>query len=233
MSVFADRSGVPIPTIKHYLREGLLPEPVRTSRNMAYYDVALIPRVQLIKALQKRFFLPLKIIGAVLDEVGDDVRAEDLAVQLAVNRALSSDGNVEHRTREQLVASGMPEATLDGFISLGVLTPVSGADGSQRFEGDDLELLRTLGAARKAGLNPEMLPASILESYVGAVQGLVDAELTMFREGVLPLAGDADVAQLAQRATELSERLVVLLRRKVLRAPLKQPGGVPNPVKRS
>jgi DNA-binding transcriptional MerR regulator len=36
MSELAERSGVSAGTIKHYLREGLLPEPVRTSRNMAY-----------------------------------------------------------------------------------------------------------------------------------------------------------------------------------------------------
>ncbi len=35
MGELAEASGVPVPTIKHYLREGLLPEPVKTSRNMA------------------------------------------------------------------------------------------------------------------------------------------------------------------------------------------------------
>ena len=35
MSGLVEASGVPAPTIKHYLREGLLPEPVKTSRNMA------------------------------------------------------------------------------------------------------------------------------------------------------------------------------------------------------
>ena len=35
MSELAEQSGVSAGTIKHYLREGLLPEPVRTSRNMA------------------------------------------------------------------------------------------------------------------------------------------------------------------------------------------------------
>ena len=42
MAHLARRSGVPAPTIKHYIREGLLPGPdVRTSRNMAYYDARL------------------------------------------------------------------------------------------------------------------------------------------------------------------------------------------------
>lgn len=215
MSVFAERAGLPVPTIKHYLREGLLPEPVRTSRNMAYYDVALIPRVQIIKALQKRFFLPLKVIRDVLDEVGDDVTIEDITVRMAIQRALTAGRPAEKRTREELLTSGMPEETLEWFIGLGIVTPDKGDDGGQVFSGDDLSLLRTLKEARKAGLSPEMLPPSILQDYVAALQGLVKAELSIFRAGVLPRAGE-DVAELSERATELSERLVVLLRRKLL-----------------
>ncbi len=215
MSVFAKRAGLPVPTIKHYLREGLLPEPVRTSKNMAYYDVALIPRVQTIKALQKRFFLPLKIIRDVLDEVGDDVPVEDITVRLAIQRALASEAPAEARTREQLLAAGMPEDTLDWFLELGVVSATKAPNGEKVFTGDDLALLRTLKEARAAGLSPDMLPPSILAEYVGALRSLVKAELSMFRAGVLPRAGD-DLAELSARATELSERLVMLLRRKLL-----------------
>jgi len=215
MSVFAKRAGLPVPTIKHYLREGLLPEPVRTSRNMAYYDVALIPRVQTIKALQKRFFLPLKIIRDVLEEVGDDVPVEDITVRLAIQRALVSDAPAERRSRDELLASGMPAKTLDWFMDLGIVSASRDGDGGEVFTGDDLALLRTLKEARAAGLSPEMLPPSILQAYVEALRGLVKAELSMFRAGVLPRAGD-DLAELSARATELSERLVVLLRRKLL-----------------
>ena len=57
MSELARRSGVPASTIKHYIREGLLPEPaLRTSRNMAYYDAGLVQRIKTIKELQKSQF---------------------------------------------------------------------------------------------------------------------------------------------------------------------------------
>ena len=52
MSVFAQRSGVPAPTIKHYVREGLLPKPVRTSRTMAYYDAGHMMYIHM-KSLRK------------------------------------------------------------------------------------------------------------------------------------------------------------------------------------
>ena len=52
MSGLVEASGVPAPTIKHYLREGLLPEPVKTSRNMAWYRPETVERIRLIKRLQ-------------------------------------------------------------------------------------------------------------------------------------------------------------------------------------
>ena len=68
MSELSRRSGVPAPTIKHYIREGLLPEPaVRTSPNMAYYDAGLVNRIKTIKELQRSRFLPLKVIKDILD----------------------------------------------------------------------------------------------------------------------------------------------------------------------
>ena len=54
----ANMAGVSAPTIKHYVKEGLLPRPVKTSRNMAYYDESCVERINLIKRIQKERFLP-------------------------------------------------------------------------------------------------------------------------------------------------------------------------------
>src|SRR5919197_1027898 len=71
ISELAERSGVPVATIRHYLREGLLPEPVKTSRNMAYYPPEFVERIRLIKQLQEERFMPLKLIKSVLEEDPD------------------------------------------------------------------------------------------------------------------------------------------------------------------
>ena len=67
ISELAETSGVPVATVRHYLREGLLPEPVKTSRNMAYYPPEFAERIRLIKQLQEERFLPLKVIRELLD----------------------------------------------------------------------------------------------------------------------------------------------------------------------
>ena len=51
MGELARASGVSAATIKHYLREGLLPEPMKTSRNMAYYPADFVDRIRMIKQL--------------------------------------------------------------------------------------------------------------------------------------------------------------------------------------
>jgi DNA-binding transcriptional MerR regulator len=88
MSELAEASGVSAGTIKHYLREGLLPEPVRTSRNMAYYPPEFVERVRLIKRLQEQRFMPLKVIKRMLRDDPDRTRAlielEDRVLETAM-----------------------------------------------------------------------------------------------------------------------------------------------------
>lgn len=67
ISQLAQRAGVSIPTVKHYVREGLLPRPQKTSRNMAYYSEDDIARIRLVKKMQKERFLPLAVIKQLLD----------------------------------------------------------------------------------------------------------------------------------------------------------------------
>lgn len=47
----SEATGVPVATIKHYLREGLLPAGERTSRTQATYDEGHARRIRLIRAL--------------------------------------------------------------------------------------------------------------------------------------------------------------------------------------
>src|SRR5436190_14497445 len=75
ISELAEASGVSAGTIKHYLREGLLPEPVKTSRNMAYYPAEFVERIRLIKQLQEERFMPLRVIKSMLDEEPERARA--------------------------------------------------------------------------------------------------------------------------------------------------------------
>jgi DNA-binding transcriptional MerR regulator len=51
ISKLSTQTGVPVATIKFYLRESLLPEGVRTSATQAQYDESHVARLRLIRAL--------------------------------------------------------------------------------------------------------------------------------------------------------------------------------------
>lgn len=65
------RSGVPVPTIKYYLREGLLPDGVRTSATRSQYDESHEARLKLIRALVATAGLSIAEIRRVLGVIDD------------------------------------------------------------------------------------------------------------------------------------------------------------------
>lgn len=65
----SERSGVPVPTIKYYLREGLLHRGELTSRNQARYGEAHLRRLSLVRALTDVGGLPVAAVREVLAHV--------------------------------------------------------------------------------------------------------------------------------------------------------------------
>jgi AcrR family transcriptional regulator/predicted DNA-binding transcriptional regulator AlpA len=52
ISELAKISGVPVSTIRYYIREGLLPQPLRTGKTRAYYSVEHLKAIEFIKKRQ-------------------------------------------------------------------------------------------------------------------------------------------------------------------------------------
>ena len=70
MSELSARSGLPVPTIKYYLRENLLPPGVAAGATRAHYDESHVQRLRLVRALTD-------IAGMRLDDVRQVVAAID------------------------------------------------------------------------------------------------------------------------------------------------------------
>jgi DNA-binding transcriptional MerR regulator len=123
ISELAERADVPVATVRHYLREGLLPEPVKTSRNMAYYPPEFVERIRTIKRLQEERFMPLRVIK-------DTLLAE--------------------RTPEAelLERFDVPARALGRLAEVGVLSP--GADG---YTQTDVRIVEAIARFRAEGWN--------------------------------------------------------------------------------
>lgn len=108
----AEATGVPVATLKYYLREGLLHPGEATAVNQAVYDDTHVRRVRLIRALADIGNMPLADITAVLAAVDDD------AVPLHEAFGIAQDAMVPHRDRssaDDLEALAEVDAFIDRY----------------------------------------------------------------------------------------------------------------------
>ncbi|MGV2916585.1 MerR family transcriptional regulator [Streptomyces alfalfae] len=85
------RTGVPVPTIKYYVREGLLPAGELSSPNQAHYDEAHVRRLRLIRALLEVGGLKVAAIAEVLGAMDDPGRPLHKVLGAAADR-LGTEG---------------------------------------------------------------------------------------------------------------------------------------------
>ena len=191
MRELAAQSGVSPGTIKHYLREGLLPEPVRTSRNMAYYPPEFVDRIRLIKQLQEERFMPLKAIRGVLDSDPERARRlvelEDRVLERALAGQDKRMSGAEVRRRYD-----MPKEVLDRLAELGVLSP-----SSRGYSPNDVRIVEAISRFRASGYD-ERIGFTVYDTlrYQHALDGLVKEEVQVLMDR---LAGEMD----ADRAADL------------------------------
>ena len=82
----AKSAGVPIATVKFYIREGLIRPVRKTGRTMSWYAPGCVAKVRAIKALQQEQFLPLDVIRESL--AGDAAASDDLTAAAAIGKVL-------------------------------------------------------------------------------------------------------------------------------------------------
>jgi DNA-binding transcriptional MerR regulator len=217
MKELAEASGVSAGTIKHYLREGLLPEPVKTSRNMAYYPPEFVERIRLIKQLQEERFMPLKHIKSVLDEDPDRARAlielEDRILERALAGEQARVSAAELRERYDV-----PQEVLDRLAELEVLTP-----NSRGYSQRDVEIVEAISRFRAGGYE-ESIGFTVYDTlrYKRALQGLVKEEVQVLMDR---LAGEVETGravELIEAGTEPLRDLIAALHDKLLVTELKR-----------
>ena len=197
MAELAEASGVSAGTIKHYLREGLLPEPVKTSRNMAWYPPEFVERIQLIKELQERRFMPLKAIKGLLELEGEATRI--------------SATELKRRY-------GVPQEVLDRLAELEVITPSSRGYGVS-----DVRIVEAISRFRAGGYD-ERIGFTVYDTlrYKRAMEELVKEEVEVIMDR---LGGELDAdraAQLVEKGAEPLRDLISALHTKALVAELRQ-----------
>jgi DNA-binding transcriptional MerR regulator len=218
MSELAEQSGVSAGTIKHYLREGLLPEPVRTSRNMAYYPPEFVERIRLIKRLQEDRFMPLRVIKGMMDD--DPGRAAAL-VELEdriLERAVEQREGTRISAAEVRRRYDVPANVLERLAELEVLTP-----SARGYDADDVKIIEAISRFRAGGYD-ERLGFTVFDTlrYRDALTPLVGEEVRTLLDR---LAGEVSVdraAEIIAAGAEPLRELVGAIHSKLLLAELRR-----------
>jgi DNA-binding transcriptional MerR regulator len=222
MSELAERSGVSAGTIRYYLREGLLGEGqgiVRTSRNMAYYPPEYVQRIALIKRLQQKRFMPLRVIKGTLEDDPDRVHAlielEDRILERALASAEQSRRVALKTVRERY---DVPRNVLDRLAEIGVLTPTRGG-----YDQEDVKIIEAIASFRAGGYE-EKLGFTVYDTlrYRVALEPLVREEVAALLDR---LAGEVDVdraMEIVAAGVEPLRELIGAMHSKLLLAELRR-----------
>lgn len=172
MSELASAAGVSAQTIHFYLREGLLPPPVRTAPNMAYYGPEYVEDIRLIKELQEKRYLPLSVIRHILEAKrrGKDVgQLQDMLLSLeATFRPLGPEEEMEPVSAVQLIAmAGLALGDVEALERMGLLAPTGTAE-EKRYDGLDVRVARSIKKLLDLGLNSSDL--AFYTRYVDALR---------------------------------------------------------------
>ena len=191
-------SGVPVATIKYYVREGLLQPGQLTSRNQAQYDDTHLRRLKLIRALADVGGLSIAAIGHVLAAADSPVTSPHDALGKA---QYATTPRYDYQASDASRAAADKQA--DGLIA-GRGWRINPGSPARELLVSVLAALRDLG-------QDDLLP--LADAYAGPAEQIAAAELAAVRarrtldgqlEGVIigTVLGDTLLAALRRLAEE-------------------------------
>lgn len=203
--------------VRFYINAGLLPEPHRTARNMAWYSQQHIEIIKLVRVLQEEQFLPLKAIKALFD---DDKNFDFTPRQRSIFASMREEMGI--RARRQLPgpsSHGLAEAlglSHDDFRELQQVGAIR--TKVDHLTADEEEILRQFAILRHSGMtNARGFSARHLQIVQASTDLLFAQELKLFKDLLVDLRDD-EIPVLMARAIPAINRIFAVLHEQKLRA---------------
>ncbi len=210
-------SGVGRETIRYYIREGLLPEPDRASRNSASYSDDHVARLRAIKRLQEERFLPLAVIRTLLD--ADDgerwlaPQAYPLLDAMLMARLEANGGNARLPVADVVAQLGIDPSDVTEYVTTGMIS-VAGDDTMSSRDATIMRLLTELadiGFTRDLGFTSDKV-----RFYIDFVEWVTAQEMRLFFEHTAGHVGEAKAIDMAERGVSVINDLLLQLRTRTL-----------------
>jgi DNA-binding transcriptional MerR regulator len=175
---------LPKSTILYYIQQGLLPEPIKTSPNMAYYDPKCVDYIKFIQQMQHQHRLSLSEIKQVMEARGPDanystyLELKDLIFGTPQQQnSLSKD--------EFCNATGLSPDQTASLLEARLLLPIE----EDRFDQEDVSIGKMFAQAFSWGIR-----INDLIYYVELGEKIVDHEVALKQHITHHLSYNEDVA---------------------------------------
>lgn len=210
-------TGVGRETIRFYIREGLLPQPERPSRNVAWYDESFVERIALIKELQQKRFLPLQVIKAIVGNDAEPPRDEVKALLELDGKLFPAVGGAAEMPAERLTAvarrTELKAAEVRQLADTGLIE-IETRDGDQWLDDTAIRVVELWAKVRQAGFTDELgFSPENMRLYVDFVRWLAREELRNFSHGVAGRVAVEQSVQMAEAGISLVNQIIALTRK--------------------
>ncbi|MDE1011860.1 MAG: MerR family transcriptional regulator [Paraburkholderia fungorum] len=217
MADLVNRSGASREAVRYYIREGLLPSPQRTAKNMAWYSDRHLELIKLIRVLQEEQFLPLKAIKSLLNkdqEYKFTSRQREIFAGVLTEMDTHSRRGLPRPLGRKLASTlGLSKEDYDQLVAMGLI-----CSGSEPLTREEEELLRQFAVLRQSGMTPQRgFTPQHLEIVQAAADLLFDQELRMFQM-LLGNLRDDEIPGLMERVVPAINRIFGFLHERKLRA---------------
>jgi len=139
----ARKSGVQPSTIRYYVRQGLLPEPNKVNKSMAYYDESCIEKIQAIRHLQEAKYFPLSVIRNILKRMDDGMGLEEAeAIEDVVFGTQPDATDIVVDRKDFLKHTGLSSEQLQEAVRIGLLMPYLQEKGRTSYNLEDIRFGR-------------------------------------------------------------------------------------------
>jgi predicted DNA-binding transcriptional regulator AlpA len=182
MKQLVEATGVPKSTILHYLNQGLLPQPQKTSPNMAYYDPSCTDRIQYIQHLQRRHRLSLSEIKQMMESKGQNLDFSIFSELDTIIFGRTQNGQLLNAS-EFCKATGLDRRQLKSLLEAKLLLPLQ----KNRFDPQDIGMGKIYAALSAFGLGGEDMA-----DYVALCEKIVDHEMAVRKRLTHHLPYDQD-----------------------------------------
>jgi DNA-binding transcriptional MerR regulator len=201
MKELMEATGLPKSTLLYYVSMGLIPEPKKTSPNMAYYDPICIEQVKFIQNMKHRHRLSLSEIRSQMVEWGDDAPiSRHVELTDLVFGPLDQENLMDRKAF--LAATGLTNNQTEALLKAMLLMPLN----KEQFGREDVVMGKTLAQGLAWGLKIEDLAF-----YVATGKQMVDHEMKIRQKmtRTLPVKSDAVITQQMLKSARITRAYIM------------------------